>query len=58
MVAAMAIVLGGTAAFSARWSADRLHRVSGQNLAWLLQLVTLLLAADAGRRAISLGLNG
>ena len=52
----MAVVLGGAAAFSARWSADRLHRVSEQNLAWLLRLVTLFLAVDSGRRAISLAL--
>jgi uncharacterized membrane protein YfcA len=53
----MAVVLGGAAAFSASWSADRLHRVSEQNLAWLLRLVTLFLAVDSGRRAISLALS-
>jgi uncharacterized protein len=55
---ATALVLGGAAAFSAGWSADRLHRVSEMNLARLLRLVTLLLAADSGRRAISLVLSG
>ncbi|WP_457767879.1 sulfite exporter TauE/SafE family protein [Cyanobium sp. ULC084] len=55
--ASMAMLLGGSAAFSARWSAARLDRVSEQTLVWLLRLVTLLLAIDAGRRAISLGLS-
>ena len=56
--AGMAMVLGFAAAISARWSAARLHRVSERNLAWLLRLVTLALAVDSGRRAISLGLGG
>jgi len=52
----MALLLGGAAAFSARWSAARLDRVSERKLAWSLRLITMLLAADWGRRALMLAL--
>lgn len=56
--AAMALLLGGTAALSARWSAARLDRISERKLAWLLRLITVLLAADSGRRALLLAFQG
>jgi uncharacterized protein len=55
---AIALVLGATAAVSARWSAARLNRVSEQHLAWLLRGLTLVLAIDSSRRAIGLALLG
>jgi uncharacterized membrane protein YfcA len=55
---AIALVLGATAAVSARWSAARLNRVSEQHLAWLLRALTLVLAIDSSRRAIGLALLG
>ena len=54
----VALVLGGSAASSARWSAARLDRVGEQTLIWLLRLITVLLALDAGRRAVVLALSG
>lgn len=48
------LVLGGTAALAAQWSASRLERVSEGRLVWLLRAVTLVLAVDSGRRAIAL----
>lgn len=53
---AMALLLGGAAALSARWSAARLDRISERKLAWSLRLITMLLAADSGRRALMLAL--
>jgi uncharacterized membrane protein YfcA len=50
----MALVLGLSAALGARWSAQRLQRVSEARLVWLLRLFCLLLAIDAGRRALGL----
>jgi hypothetical protein len=52
------LVLSATAAFGARWSAARLHRVSEERLAWTLRALTLVLAIDCSRRAIGLALVG
>jgi uncharacterized protein len=49
-----ALLLGGSAAIGARWSAARLQRVKPAQLAWMLRLLTLLLAIDSGRRAAML----
>jgi uncharacterized membrane protein YfcA len=49
-----ALVLGLTAAVAARWSASRLQGVAPQRLAWMLRLLTILLALDSGRRALML----
>ena len=54
---AMGLLLGGTAALAAQWSAARLQRVSEQKLVWLLRLLCTLLALDAGRRALLLLLS-
>lgn len=54
----MALLLGGTAALAARWSAARLERVSEALLVRLLRLLTGLLAFDSGRRALALLLAG
>jgi uncharacterized protein len=51
---AAALLLGLSAAVGARWSAARLQRVKPAQLAWLLRLLTLLLAIDSGRRAAML----
>jgi uncharacterized membrane protein YfcA len=48
------LALGATAAIAARWSASRLDRVSDVQLVWMLRALTLLLAADSGRRALLL----
>ena len=50
----MALVLGLSASLGARWSAQRLQRVSEGRLVWLLRLFCLLLALDSGRRALGL----
>ena len=46
------LLLGGTAALAARWSAARLNRVSEEQLVLLLRLLTLLVACDSSRRAL------
>lgn len=46
------LLLGGTAAVAARWSAARLNRVSEAQLVLLLRLLTLLVACDSSRRAL------
>ncbi len=46
------LVLGGTAALGARWSAARLHHLREAQLVWLLRGLTLLVACDSGRRAL------
>jgi uncharacterized membrane protein YfcA len=51
------LVLGGTAALAARWSAARLERVGEERLVWMLRLITLVLALDSGRRALGLWLD-
>ena len=51
---AAALLLGLSAAVGARWSAARLQRVKPAQLAWLLRLLTLLLAIDSARRAAML----
>jgi hypothetical protein len=53
---AMGLLLGGTAALASQWSAARLQRVSEDRLVWLLRLLTVLLALDAGRRAFALAM--
>ena len=53
-----ALLLGGVAALSARWSAVRLQRVSEARLVLLLKLLCGVLALDAGRRALQLLLQG
>lgn len=50
----VALVLGAAAALTARWAAARLQRVEGATLAWMLRGLSLLLAADSGRRALGL----
>ncbi len=54
---AMGLLLGGTAAVAARWSAARLGRFSEGQLAWMLRSLTLLLALDSSRRAWTLFLE-
>jgi hypothetical protein len=49
--AAIGLLLGGTAAVAARWSAARLQRASETGLARLLQALTLGLAVAVGLRA-------
>jgi uncharacterized membrane protein YfcA len=51
------MLLGGTAAVAAHWSAARLDRVSDGQLTWLLRALTFLLALDSGRRALALLLS-
>ncbi|MFM1811769.1 MAG: hypothetical protein RLZZ336_707, partial [Cyanobacteriota bacterium] len=51
----VALVLGGSAALAARWSAAQLNRVSEGRLVWMLRLLTALLAIDSARRALQLG---
>ena len=53
----LGLVLGGVAAFAAQWTAARLDRVNTGTLAWLLRLLSLLLAIDSGRRALQLALQ-
>ncbi|WP_225323047.1 sulfite exporter TauE/SafE family protein [Synechococcus sp. RSCCF101] len=55
---ATALILGGTAALAAQWSASRMDRVSGPRLAGILRGLAVLLALDSGRRALSLLLSG
>ena len=55
---AMGLVLGGTAALAARWSAARLDLFSEERLAWMLRCLTILLAFDSSRRALTLLLAG
>ncbi|MCP9929878.1 sulfite exporter TauE/SafE family protein [Cyanobium sp. AMD-g] len=50
----VALVLGGTAAVAAQWSASRLERVREERLVWMLRAITLVLAVDSGRRAVGL----
>jgi uncharacterized protein len=53
----LALVLGGTAAAGAQWSAARLNRVSEGLLVGLVRGLALLLALDSLRRALGLGLG-
>ncbi len=53
----LGFVLGAVAALSARWTAARLDRVNTGTLAWLLRLLSLLLAFDSGRRAVQLAMQ-
>ena len=53
----MGLVLGALAAFAAQWTAARLDLVNTGTLAWLLRLLSLLLAIDSGRRALQLALQ-
>ncbi len=48
----VALVLGGTAAVAAQWSASRLKRIREERLVWMLRAITLVLAVDSGRRAV------
>ena len=50
-------VFGGLAAVAAKWAASRLQRVSPRQLAWLLRILSLALAIDSSRRAITLWLQ-
>ena len=52
-----ALLLGGLAAVAAKWAASRLQRVSPRQLAWLLRILSLALAIDSSRRAITLWLQ-
>jgi hypothetical protein len=51
---AAGLLLGGTAALAARWSAARLDRLAAPTLARLLRGLTALLALVSGWRALSL----
>ncbi len=53
----MGLLLGGTAAVAAQWSASRLDHVRPGLLATLLRALALLLALDSGRRALQLALQ-
>jgi hypothetical protein len=53
----MGLLLGGAAAVAAQWSASRLQSVSETKLVWLLRALCVLLALDAGRRAVQLALS-
>ena len=53
----LGLVLGAVAAFAAQWTAARLDRVNTGTLAWLLRLLSILLAFDSGRRAVQLALQ-
>lgn len=53
----MGLLLGATAAVAAQWSASRLQSVSESRLVWLLRLLCVVLAVDAGRRALQLALS-
>lgn len=53
-----ALVLGFSAACGARWAARRLQGVPPQRLAQALRLVSAVLAADSGRRALQLWIQG
>ena len=53
----LGLVLGAVAAFAAQWTAARLDRVNTGTLAWLLRLLSILLAIDSGRRAVQLALQ-
>ena len=50
----LALLLGGTAAVAAQWSASRLERVPEKRLIWMLRGITALLALDSGRRTLLL----
>lgn len=51
------LLLGGTAAVGAQWSAQRLSRIPEARLVVLLRFFTLVLALDSGRRALALLLS-
>ena len=53
----MGLLLGATAAVASQWSASRLQSVSEARLVWLLRLLCVVLAVDAGRRAVQLALS-
>ena len=53
----MGLLLGGAAAVAAQWSASRLQSVSERRLVLLLRALCVLLALDAGRRALQLALG-
>ena len=53
----MGLLLGGAAAVAAQWSASRLQSVRETKLVWLLRALCVLLALDAGRRAVQLALS-
>ena len=53
----LGLVLGAVAAFAAQWTAARLDRVNTGILAWLLRLLSILLAFDSGRRAVQLAMQ-
>jgi hypothetical protein len=53
----MGLLLGATAAVAAQWSASRLQSVSESRLVWLLRVLCVVLALDAGRRAVQLALS-
>jgi len=53
----MGLLLGATAAVASQCSASRLQSVSESRLVWLLRLLCVVLALDAGRRALQLALS-
>lgn len=53
----MGLLLGCVAALAAQWSASRLEQVSGNRLAWMLRILSLLLAFFIGRQALELALG-
>jgi len=48
---------GAVAALAAQWTASRLDFVRAGTLAWLLRLLSVLLAVDSGRRALQLAMQ-
>lgn len=53
----MGLLLGAAAGCAAQWSASRLQTVSEARLVWLLRFLCVILAIDAGRRALQLSLS-
>ena len=53
----LGVLLGAVAALAAQWTASRLDFVSAGTLAWLLRLLSVLLAVDSGRRALQLAMQ-
>lgn len=53
----LGVLLGAVAALAAQWTASRLDFVRAGTLAWLLRLLSVLLAVDSGRRALQLAMQ-
>ena len=53
----MGLLLGGVAAFAARWTASRLDQFDASLLVRLLRGLAIVLAIDSSRRALQLVLS-